>query len=207
MENGKKKKPPTLDESVGGNHPGEIAIPLLYYHLREENAKGLGPTPERRFFDMQRVKRRTFSGVVCEQEVYNVPDRIKSHRKGGAPARASKMRRSGAPQDRHFAAENARLINENYGPTSLYSTLTLDNESEVHTFDEARRIRDLYVRRLKYHVPDAKINIYMGRGKTTFRIHFHMISGGRSRKADPRSLGPRRRIEDRTPSEHNYYNG
>ena len=27
---------------------------------------------------MQRVKRRTFSGVVCEQEVYNVPDRIKS---------------------------------------------------------------------------------------------------------------------------------
>lgn len=118
---------------------------------------------------MQRVKRRTFSGVVCEQEVYNVPDRIKSLEKAEPRPRFKneeerELHRIGISRRKH-----ARLINENYGPTSLYSTLTLDNESEVHTFDEARRIRDLYVRRLKYHAPDAKINIYMGRGKTTFR--------------------------------------
>ena len=65
---------------------------------------------------------------------------------------------------------HARIVNENYGPQSLYSTLTTDNEHEVHTFEEARRVRDNYVRRLKYAFPDAKINIYMGRGKSTARI-------------------------------------
>lgn len=29
---------------------------------------------------MRRVKKRTFSGVVCEQEVYDIPDRIKDVR-------------------------------------------------------------------------------------------------------------------------------
>lgn len=156
---------------------------------------------------MQRVKRRTFSGVVCEQEVYNVPDRIKSLEKAEPRPRFKneeerELHRIGISRRKH-----ARLINENYGPTSLYSTLTLDNESEVHTFDEARRIRDLYVRRLKYHVPDAKINIYMGRGKTTFRIHFHMISEGVSEKLirDLWGLGDVLRIEHLR--EHNYYNG
>ena len=146
---------------------------------------------------MQRVKRRTFSGVVCEQEVYNVPDRIKSLEKAEPRPRFKneeerELHRIGISRRKH-----ARLINENYGPTSLYSTLTLDNESEVHTFDEARRIRDLYVRRLKYHAPDAKINIYMGRGKTTFRIHFHMISEGVSEKLirDLWGLGDVLRIE------------
>lgn len=156
---------------------------------------------------MQRVKRRTFSGVVCEQEVYNVPDRIKSLEKAEPRPRFKneeerELHRIGISRRKH-----ARLINENYGPTSLYSTLTLDNESEVHTFDEARRIRDLYVRRLKYHAPDAKINIYMGRGKTTFRIHFHMISEGVSEKLirDLWGLGDVLRIEHLR--EHNYYNG
>ena len=156
---------------------------------------------------MQRVKRRTFSGVVCEQEVYNVPDRIKSLEKAEPRPRFKneeerELHRIGISRRKH-----ARRINENYGPTSLYSTLTLDNESEVHTFDEARRIRDLYVRRLKYHAPDAKINIYMGRGKTTFRIHFHMISEGVSEKLirDLWGLGDVLRIEHLR--EHNYYNG
>lgn len=141
------------------------------------------------------------------QEVYNVPDRIKSLEKAEPRPRFKneeerELHRIGISRRKH-----ARLINENYGPTSLYSTLTLDNESEVHTFDEARRIRDLYVRRLKYHAPDAKINIYMGRGKTTFRIHFHMISEGVSEKLirDLWGLGDVLRIEHLR--EHNYYNG
>ena len=87
---------------------------------------------------MQRVKRRTFSGVVCEQEVYNVPDRIKSLEKAEPRPRFKneeerELHRIGISRRKH-----ARLINENYGPTSLYSTLTLDNESEVHTFGEPR---------------------------------------------------------------------
>lgn len=67
---------------------------------------------------MQRVKRRTFSGVVCEQEVYNVPDRIKSLEKAEPRPRFKneeerELHRIGISRRKH-----ARLINENYGPTA-----------------------------------------------------------------------------------------
>ena len=156
---------------------------------------------------MKRVKRRIFSGAVCEQEIFNVADRVRNLGKADPRIRFNseeerELHKIGISRRRH-----ARLINENYGPTSLYSTLTLDNESEVHTFDEARRIRDLYVRRLKYHKPEARINIYMGRGKATHRIHFHMISEGLSEKLirDQWGLGDALRIDHLR--EHNYYDG
>ena len=75
---------------------------------------------------------------------------------------------------------HARVVNATFNKTSLYSTLTLDNDNEVHTFEEARKIRDNYIRRLRRAVPSAQITIYMGRGKTTDRIHFHMLSNGLS---------------------------
>ena len=156
---------------------------------------------------MQRVKRRTFSGVVCEQEVFSVPNRTINMEKAEPRLRFKtdaerELHKIGISRRKH-----ARLVNENFGPTSLYSTLTLDNESEVHTFAEARRIRDLYVRRLKYHAPEAKLTIYMGRGKATQRIHFHMLSEGLP-EAHIRSqwgLGGVLRIDNLR--EHNYYNG
>ncbi len=78
---------------------------------------------------------------------------------------------------------HARLVNENFDERSLYSTLTMDDAHEVHTFGEARRVRDNFVRRLKNEFPDARIIIYMGRGKGTDRIHFHMLSAGVSEEA------------------------
>ncbi len=156
---------------------------------------------------MKRVKRRTFSGAVCEQEVFSIPDRVQDLEKAEPRLRFQseeerELHKIGISRRRH-----ARLINENYGPTSLYSTLTFDNENEVHTFDEARRIRDLYVRRLKYHAPDARINIYMGRGKATQRIHFHMLSEGLPEALirDQWWFGDVLRIDNLR--EHNYYNG
>lgn len=156
---------------------------------------------------MQRVKRRIFSGAVCEQEVYNVPDRLRNLDKAEPRPRFKNEEEREAHRIGISRRKHARLINENYGPTSLYSTLTLDNESEVHTFEEARRIRDNFVRRLKYHAPDARINIYMGRGKSTHRIHFHMISEGvpESLIREQWALGEVLRIGHLR--EHNYYNG
>lgn len=156
---------------------------------------------------MQRVKRRIFSGVVCEQEVYDVPDRTVNLEKTEPRPRFKteeerELHKLGISRRKH-----ARLVNENYGPSSLYSTLTLDDESEVHTFKEARRIRDLYVRRLKYHAPDAKINIYMGRGKSTQRIHFHMISEGLSEQMIREQWGLGDVIRSDYLREHNYYDG
>lgn len=42
---------------------------------------------------MQRVKRRIFSGVVCEQEVFNVSDRLTDIKKA-EPRRALRQRKS-----------------------------------------------------------------------------------------------------------------
>ena len=183
-------------------------MPYLYYiNTSGKKKQGASPRRPKGGFDMQRVKRRTFSGVVCEQEVYNVPDRIKNLEKAEPRPRFKTEEEREAHRIGISRRKHARLINENFGPSSFYSTLTLDNESEVHTFAEARRIRDLYVRRLKYHAPDARITIYMGRGKSTHRIHFHMISEGvpESLIRDQWGLGDVLRIEHLR--EHNYYNG
>lgn len=127
---------------------------------------------------MQRVKARIFSGVVCEQIVFNIGD--KTNIKTARPAQP--RFRDEAEREKHrvgiLRRNHARLVNANFTPASLYSTLTIDNEHEVHTFEEARRLRNNFVRRLQHACPDAKIIIYMGRGKGTDRIHMHMLSDG-----------------------------
>lgn len=129
---------------------------------------------------MPRIKRRTFSGSVCEQEVFTVAPN-KKNLKAAEPNQRFKNDEERA-QHRLLQSKrhHARIVNKNFSPQSLYSTLTMDDEHEVHTFKEARRMRDNYVRRLKGVNPDAQILIYMGRGKGTSRIHFHMLSNGLS---------------------------
>lgn len=155
---------------------------------------------------MQRVKRRIFSGVVCEQEVYTVSDRANIKKAEPRPRfkddEERAQHRIGISKRKH-----QRLVNENFSPLSLYSTLTFDDDSEVHTFSEARRIRDNYFRRLQRACPDAKIIIYMGRGKSTNRIHFHMISDGIPEETISGKWNDGSVIHIRHLREHNYYNG
>lgn len=128
---------------------------------------------------MKRIKKRTFSGVVCEQIVFNVSDRVRNIKSAKPQSPRFKTQEE---RERHklliSRRRHARLVNENMDATGLYSTLTFSNEYEVHTFEEARIVRDRFFRRLRYHHPDAVIFIYMGRGKATNRIHFHMLSKG-----------------------------
>lgn len=127
---------------------------------------------------MKRVKVRTDSGAVCEMAVFNVAD--------GADVTRAKPPKPRFKDEAERAAFNlavarrrhAQSFNANFGPSSWYSTLTLDNAHEVHTFEEARSIRDNFVRALRRRCRDARIVIYMGRGKSTHRIHFHMVSDG-----------------------------
>lgn len=127
---------------------------------------------------MKRVKTRTDSGVVCEMKVFNVPEWT-DVKKAKPPRPRFKNE---AEREAHRLAISRRhhiqLVNTNFSPTSLYSTLTFDDEHEVHTFQEARKLRDDFIRRLKRLYPDARIMLYMGRGKSTHRIHFHMLSEG-----------------------------
>ena len=156
-----------------------------------------------------RVKQRTYSGVVCEQEIFSVSS--SKHRR--SKKRLPQIRFQTEEQYEQYKAGISRrrfvqLVNCNFSPSSFYSTLTFDQENEVHTFQEARKIRDRFWRRLKYMYPDAIICIVMGRGKTTSRIHFHMLSQG----VDPDDIKKQwimygAVIDIRQLREHNYYNG
>lgn len=156
---------------------------------------------------MPRVKRRIFAGAVCEQEVFTVSERVKNIKTAEPKERfkddAERRRHAWLISRRH----HARIVNENYSPESIYSTLTLDDEHEVHTFDEARRIRDNYIRRLKTAFPAAQINIYMGRGKSTSRIHFHMLSNGIPAEKIREKWGPGKILRTDHLRAHNYYDG
>lgn len=156
---------------------------------------------------MQRVKTRLFSGAVCEQIVFNVPDRVREIKKAEPRPRFKTEEERAQHRIGISRRKHARMFNAAFSPSSLYSTLTLDNEYEVHTFKEARRLRDNYYRRLKYHFPDAKIVIYMGRGKSTNRIHFHMVSDGVPEERITKLWGMGEIVRIEHLKEHNYYNG
>jgi len=125
---------------------------------------------------MQRIKRRTFSGVVCEQEVYTT---TRLRQKPGEPRIRFRDEEERIYHKLNISKRrHARLVNENFSPSSLYSTLTFDMDNEVHDYIEGKKLRDLFVRRLKRKFPDAVIFVYMGRGKHTNRFHLHMLSEG-----------------------------
>lgn len=125
----------------------------------------------------KQVKMRVFAGEICDQIVCQLPDRVKKAVKDPRPRFKTKEERE--EHSRQISRRNhALLINANFGPSSYFSTLTFSDAWEVYHFDDARRLRDNYIRRLRRRYPDAKIAIYMGRGKSTARIHLHMLSDG-----------------------------
>ncbi len=156
---------------------------------------------------MQRVKRRIFSGVVCEQEVYYISERSNIKKSRPRPPRFKDEEERAQHRLGISKRKHQRLVNENFSPSSLYSTLTFDDEYEVHTFKEAKRVRDNYWRRLQRAAPDAKIMMYMGRGKSTSRIHFHMLSDGIPEEIIKEKWSAGAVVHIRHLRENNYYNG
>ncbi len=131
---------------------------------------------------MRKVKRRIFSGAVCEQIVYPVSDRAEIKTAEMRPRFKNEEERA-AHRDAIARRRFARLINANHDPRSFYSTLTFDVAHEVYLFSDAKRIRTRWRRLLQKEYPSAKIIIVMGRGENTSRIHFHMISAGIPKEA------------------------
>lgn len=122
----------------------------------------------------RRYKKRIFAGTVCEQIVYTAPSEraaAKEPRPRFKDETERDAHRKGIAK-RHLA----RLVNANCTPKGYFCTLTFDREDEVEDFLDARRERDNFKRRLLYRCPDAVLFIFMGRGKSTSRIHLHMIA-------------------------------
>lgn len=124
-----------------------------------------------------RVKKRIFSGAVCEQLVYTIPDG-EDPKKAKPQLRFRDLLQRAAHKLGISRRRFIRIVNATFTPRSYYCTLTFDMENEVHTFAEARRIRTIYRRRLQRINPQAALVIVMGRGRNTNRIHFHMLADG-----------------------------
>ena len=125
-----------------------------------------------------RVKRNVYSGAVCEVEIYSVSD----HTRKISKAEPRPRFKSQEEREQHRLAiarkHHARLVNANFGPSSLYSTLTFDRTNEVHTLEMGWKIGTNFMRRLHRLNPDARYILHMGWGRSTKRLHFHMISDG-----------------------------
>lgn len=155
---------------------------------------------------MRRVKRRIFAGSVCEQIVYSVSDRV-DVKKAKPRLRFKDDAERAAHRDAIARRRFARMINANHGPSSLYSTLTFDVEHEVYLWADAKRIRTRYRKLLQREFPDARIVIVMGRGKSTSRIHFHMITRDIPAEAIRRLWEYGDIVECKPLRRHNRYNG
>ncbi len=154
---------------------------------------------------MRRVKKRIYSGVVCEQIVYSVPGRIKNISKSSPRVRFKTEEERAAHRIGIARRRCARLVNENFTTKSIYSTLTFDRENEIHSHEEAKHIRKCFYRRLKYAFPEAKLFIVYGRGKNTHRFHFHLISEGVPAEEIQRIWNYGKLEEWSYLREHNYY--
>lgn len=157
------------------------------------------------------MKKRIFSGAICEQLVYNVPNGVKDL-KSYDPEKPRRKRFKDLAEYEEFKRKISlrnfiRLIHANFHAGDLYSTLTFANDWEVHTFEDAKRIRYNFIRAIQRKYPDAVVFLVMGRGKGTSRIHFHAISTGVPAEfiQEKWKYGSVVRIEELRA--HNWYNG
>lgn len=154
---------------------------------------------------MKRIKRRTFSGSVCEQIVYNVRESTDTKTARPPKPRFENEEDRAKHREEISRRKNAQLINNNFGPTSHYCTLTLSVEYEVHTAAECRRVRDNLYRRILYRYPSAKVYIVYGQGKSTGRFHLHMLIDGVPADEIGKIWGRGSVIDIKPLREHNYY--
>lgn len=148
----------------------------------------------------KRHKRRLFTGAVCTQIVYTVSD-------GADPktSRPKKPRFQSQEERDEFNSKQSlnrlvALMNANFTPTSLYSTLTLDAENEVHTAEEMRRVRDNLVRRMQYHYPEAKNRCFLRKRKNNQSLPFTPGNRGDTGRSHRRALGARQRDRGSAPA-------
>lgn len=157
------------------------------------------------------MKRRIFFGSVCHQIVYNVPDGVRNPM-GYTPEKLKRSRFKDEEEYKRFKANivvrnGIRKFNAAFVVGDLYTTLTFDDDWEVHTFGEARKVRRNFVRALQRAHPEAVIWCTMGRGKSTNRIHFHIVCHGIPEAFLRQKWKYGKVIHVRPLRAHNYYDG
>lgn len=154
---------------------------------------------------MKRHKRRTFSGAVCEQIVYQVAERTELKNSRPRRPRFQNEEERKKHRDEISRRRLAQIVNANFSPLSMYVTLTMDADHEVHSADEIKKVRDNFLKRLAYKCPDVKYVVVYGKGKSTNRFHLHMIVEGATEQEIGRAWRQGNVADVRKLRAHNYY--
>lgn len=155
-----------------------------------------------------RYKRKIYSGVVLEQEVYSAREcdaTAADIEKKLCPPETPEERR--AANERHSRKRMIRNMNASFAAGGLYVTLTYDDSKLPATYGEAKRLFDNYIRRLQRKFPRIKMMGVTGRGRRSGRLHHHMVISGAFEKdiINKWGMGAVTRIEPLRA--HNIYNG
>lgn len=127
----------------------------------------------------RQMKRPVYAGCTLDIEVMACTDPASGKIRDAKPKLRFKDDAERAKHRMDMARRRfIRKFNATFRAGDLYATLTFDDAHEVHTFSEARRIRNAFWRRLRRAYPEAVMVIVMGRGKSTSRIHFHLVTQG-----------------------------
>lgn len=126
-----------------------------------------------------RMKKRVYAGCTLDIEVMACTDPASGKIKDAKPKLRFRDEAERAAHRMGMALRRfVRKFNATFRAGDLYATLTFDDDHEVHTFGEARRVRNAFWRRLRRAYPEAVMVIVMGRGKSTSRIHMHLVTQG-----------------------------
>lgn len=154
-----------------------------------------------------RVEKKTYSGVVLEREFMTIRPKVMGKKSAEVtlrfPSAADRAEHRRRMSERNFI----RLVNENFTPASYKVTLTFDRENEVYEYEDCFRLVSNYIKRLKNKYPHLRIVYTAGRGKSTKRIHVHMITDGVPEHAITSKWVYGKVVEVEHLRPHNFYDG
>lgn len=124
-------------------------------------------------------RRDTLSGAVLEIEQYTAADNVLNIKTATPKEVKPKTPEEKEEHNRHKSEKHfIRVVNANFNAHAYYVTLTYDNEHLPESYADAQKQLRLYVRRLKYRCPKAKIIGVTGYGTRSGRLHHHLIIDG-----------------------------
>ncbi len=155
-----------------------------------------------------RYKRKTYSGVVLEQEVYSCSEGIKSAadiEKKLKPPKTEEEKREA--NERHARKRMIRNMNATFVLGGLYVTLTYDDKYLPTSLEAAKKELDNYIRRLQRKFPELCVMAVTGKGSKSGRLHHHMVIKGAFEKDIIKKWGRGSVTRIEPLRSHNVYNG
>ncbi|MBQ8780682.1 MAG: hypothetical protein IJZ72_03290 [Oscillospiraceae bacterium] len=100
-----------------------------------------------------------------------------------------------------------RIVCSSFTSKGFYVTLTYSDEYLPSDYQAAQKELENYIRRLKYSNPNAVIVAVTGYGKSTGRLHHHLIIEGVNEADIFKKWGKGEVVKAEHLREHNIYNG